>query len=316
MKAVELICTLPLIAVGILGLLNPLIVIAAVVLALIPWIIRFSVDDKLTRHTFVTGALLLLTISAFISMWGTYDITMSGPMLFTLLGSINLFFAIANTTFSARHIARGLVIVAGLVALYFVGQYAHFNYHTETGQLARLGRMTGSLLPNIVFFVPHPNAVAGFLAGTLLLSLALTWQENSLKRLIWALITVVIAYGLLITQSRGAWVGLAVAISIWVLLLIPNPTARLLVAGLGVAAILLGGYAVLRLPLTTQQIPLLASASETAGSRFALYRNSAYLLGDYLFTGIGLGDVFGIVYSRDQLLIGVSYLAYHHDILL
>ena len=99
-------------------------------------------------------------------------------MLLTLLGSVGLFFAIVNTFFLSQRVAGGLVVITGLVAFYFIGQYRYFDYHNEMGQLAELGRMTSGLLPNFVLFVPHPNAVAGFLEGVVLLSLVLTGRAR------------------------------------------------------------------------------------------------------------------------------------------
>ena len=312
----ELFWPLPLVAVGVLGALDPLPVGVAIILALIPWGARVLVFGRPTRPTFIAGALLLFVIGAFVSTWASYDPAQSGPLLLTLLGSVSLFFAIANTAVSPRRVAGWLVIVAGLAALYFTGQYAYFDYPTEVGRLADWGRLIGSLFPNIVFFTPHPNAVAGFLEGTFLLSLVFVRQARDRQRLAWGLVSFFIAYGLLISGSRGSWAGLVVALGIWGLLLLPNRTSRLVAGGLSLAAVALGIFFAARLSLPGIQAPVLAPVLDTAGSRFALYRNSLYLWGDYPFTGIGLGDVFAHVYSQYQLLISVPYLTYTHNLVL
>lgn len=102
--------------------------------------------------------LILFVVSALAGVWVAYDSSLSWPIFLTLLGSIGLFLAIANSLISPRLTAQGLITLAGLVALYFVGQYAHFDYQDEVVSLARLGQTTGSLLPNLVFFTPQPNA--------------------------------------------------------------------------------------------------------------------------------------------------------------
>ena len=62
------------------------------------------------------------------------------------------------------------------------------------------------------------------------------------------------------------------------------------------------------------RFPAISSVLGTAENRLTLYRNSLYLAGDYLFTGIGLGETFGLVYSRYALLIFVPFLTYSHNL--
>jgi tetratricopeptide (TPR) repeat protein len=110
--------------------------------------------------------------------------------------------------------------------------------------------------------------------------------------------------------------GLAVALLLGVLLHIPGKKKRLAVVGMVLAVGLIALYVITRLSPSSRAIPALGSALQTANSRFVLYRNSLYLLGDYPFTGIGLGDTFAMVYSRYQLLIPVPFLTYSHNLFL
>jgi hypothetical protein len=284
-----------LIAVGVLRILDPLPVGIAATLALLPWAVRWFTFGELTRHAFISGALVLLIISAFIGVGVSYDPTLSWPLLLTLLGSVSLFFAIVNATLSPRWIMGGLVLIASLLALYFVGQYGYFYYPNETGRLATLGRLTGSLLPNLVIFTPHPNAVAGFLESVWLLSLILTWRAYEGERVIWGLGAAILSYGLLISGSRGAWLSLLVAIGIWALLLIPRRSLRLAIGGVGLVVAALSLYALFQIASTHSQVPILSSALNTTHSRLILYRNSLYLWSDYPFTGSGLGDTFALI---------------------
>jgi putative inorganic carbon (HCO3(-)) transporter len=311
----ELIWPFPLIGIGVLGILDPLMVGVAIVLALIPWLARLLVFGRPTRPAFVGGAMGLLVAGALIGMWAAYDAALSWPMLLTLLGSVSLFFAIVNSATSPWQVGSGLVIVASLLALYFVAQYGYLDYQEEGGRLARLARRTGSLMPNLALFTPQSNAVAGFLEGPFLLCLALIWRTRGGRRLAWGLAAVVIAYGLLISGSRGSWVGLIVAMVMGALLLVPSRTLRLTGAGLSTVGGLLAIYLAVRLA-SDRQVSVITSALKTLGTRFILYRNSLHLLGDYAFTGIGPGDTFAMIYSRYQLLIQVPFLTYAHNLLL
>jgi O-antigen ligase len=260
--------------------------------------------------------LLLLLLSALISVWAAYDPLLSWPLLFALLVGVSLFFAINWPIASPKIVAKGLVITGGLAAFYFVGQYAHFDYWTEQGRLAALGRMTGSLLPNFVFFTPHPNAVATFLEGVFLLNLVLIWRARGLARWGWASAAILIIYAILISGSRGAWLGLGLTLVIGASLLLPNPTWRLGLMSMMIGAGLLGICSLVYVASSSQQLPILESMLATWQSRLILYRNVYHLIGDYPFTGIGLGNTFAMVYSRYQLLIPWAFLTYAHNIFL
>jgi len=316
MGALELIWPILLLVLGILQLLNPILIGLAVTMAIVPWVMRLVVLRYLTPPTFVGGAMTLFVLGGVVGTWVAYDPVLSWPTLLTLLGSVSLFFAMANAGFSRRGMAGGLVVISSLAAFYFVGQYGHFELPEEVGRLARLGRLTGSLLPDFVFYTPHPNAMAGFLEGTFWLSLVLIWRARGGERIIWGISSVLLAYGLLISGSRGSWLGLAVSLAIGLLLSIPNRKLRLTAAGLGGLFVMLSVLAITRLIATGQQGAIISSALYAADGRLRLYRNSLYLLSDYPFSGIGLGETFAMVYSRYQLLIQVPFLTYPHNLLL
>lgn len=312
----ELLWPFPLIGLGVFKVEEPILIVLALALAGLPWLTRWLVLGQLTRRASIGGALALLVISAPVGVWASYNPALSWPLLLTLLGSVSLFFAIVNTTVSPHRIAGGLVIAAVLLAFYFVGQYGYFTYPDEVGRLANLGRLTGSILPPFVFFTPHPNAAAGFLESTLLLSLVLTWQARGGKRIAWGLAVILIVYGLIISGSRGAWLGLGVAFGLGGLLLIRNRTFQGIIVSVTLTAVVLGTYLLTQTAFSRSSLPGLSSVLETAQSRLILYRNSLYLWSDYPFTGIGLGDTFALVYSRYQLLIPVPFLTYSHNLFL
>jgi O-antigen ligase len=246
-----------------------------------------------------------------------YDRPLTWPILMVLLGSVTIFLLIATAPIEPRFIARGLVLAGGLLALYFIGQFGHFGFQEATGIFGRLGQLTGSLLPRLGRFAPHPNAVAGFLEGVWLVNFALIWRERHAKPWIWGLTAAIMAYALLISGSRGAWVGLAVALGIWLLLHFRNRVSPAVQAGVGLAiGVLLGFYLVSYFVLPGQNSLFLNSIFTNADTRYSLYQNSLSLIRDYPFTGIGPGGTFAMVYSRYQLFHHVPYLYYAHNIFL
>lgn len=305
---------LPLIAAGVLGVHTPLALVAAAALALMPRLVRLAYLGRVTQPTAVGGALMLLVAGALVGKWVSYDPALSRPALLTLLGSVGMFFAIVNTTTPLQRTGGALVVAATLIALYFVGLYSHFDYAGESGLTAQLGQITGSLLPDWAFFTPHPNAVAGFLEGALLLGIALTGEARGIRRAAWGLATATLAYALLVSGSRGAWMGTAIAVGAWALLLVPHRPLRWCLAAVGVVGLFLVIY--LLASGIASRLAILDPLWETVGSRAVLYRNSLYLLRDYPLTGAGLGDAFSMVYSRYQLLIPYAFLTYPHNLFL
>lgn len=312
----ELLWPLPLIGLGIFQVAEPILVALALLLAGLPWVARWLASGRLTRRAVIGGALALLAVSTLVGVWASYNPALSWPLMVTLLGSISLFFAVVNTSVSLRQVAGGLVVAAALLAFYFIGQYGYFNYPDEAGLLAKPARFISSLLPELVFFTPYLNAAAGFLESTLLLSLVLAWQSRGGKRAAWSVAATLILYGLIISASRGAWLGLVVVFGLWGLLLIRHRILRGMIAGIGLVAVGIGTYLLIHMILGGSSLPGLSSTLETVQGRMILYRNSLYLWSDYPFTGIGLGDTFAMVYSRYQLLIQVPFLTYSFNLFL
>lgn len=322
--ALEMLWPWPLLATGLFGVTGPVINLMVVGLALLPWPARWLVYGRWSRTTVLSGPLWLLAFSGLLSTVVAYDPALSWPMLLTLLGSISLFFGIVNTNVAGRRIAGGLVVVAVMVALYFVGQYGYLEYPAETGRLARLGRMTGQFLPDVAVLTPHPNAVAGFLAGVCWLSLFLFWSAwvtrsspgAGIALIVWGSGAALLGYGLLITNSRGAWAALLVTLGIWGFLALPDRTWRRWAGVIGLAVAVLGLLVAAYFWPELARRPHFSALAWTFHSRMVLYRNSLNLIPDYLFTGIGLGEVFALVYSRYQLLIPVPFLYYAHQLFL
>ncbi|MFQ5577050.1 MAG: O-antigen ligase family protein [Anaerolineae bacterium] len=268
-------------------------------------------------ETAIGGALALFVLGGAVGVWASYDRALSWPTFFTLAGSIGLCLVVARLSGGVRWAAQGLVVAAGLLALYFVGQYGHLDYQAETGLPAQLGRFTGAALPAWTPFKPHPNAVATFLEGALLVGVVIARRGRGGTRLAWGAATALIGYALFVSDSRGAWVGIGVAALGWLWLRFPGRGRQGFGAAAGVTVgVAAGAMVVWSLAGPGEQIPLLSSIFNTANSRFVLYRNSLYLLRDYPFTGLGLGSAFAMVYSRYQLLINVPYLYYAHNLFL
>lgn len=233
----------------------------------------------------------------------SYDPALSYPVQIGVLVAVIVYFVLAHGVANwqaAYLLGRGLLLAGTVFSAAVILQYGYQNWGETPRLIERAGEIT-TLLPNLGIALPHPNAVATFVETMIPLGIVLifTTQRRNLTAL-WLVCTLICAYALVLTFSRGAFVGLGVTLVAAGLLLARRWPLR-------VAAVLLLAAGVAGLFLTS-------AGSDWALSRWTLYRNSLFVASDYLYTGIGLGDTFPLIYSRYGLLIQVPQLTYAHNL--
>jgi len=261
--------------------------------------------------------LLLFALSALLGILPAYEASLSLAALIAVLASTGSYFAIsfgARSQAAVRIVASAGMLVASAFALYLITQYGHLGYE-KGGIISQLGQIT-TLLPYLGGFAPQPNAAATFVELAVPLGVALTVSSRkTLQKMVWGICTGIVLYAVFLSVSRGAWLALGLtavlAGAVTVLNRLPRRTATALI-GLGGLALVAGLIAIVA--LGPDRIPLLASTFSRASDRGRLFQNSLQLLGDYPFTGIGLGDTFAMVYSRYALMIYVPFLTYAHNL--
>lgn len=235
----------------------------------------------------------------------SYNPALSVPVQLGVLAGVLVYIILAHGILhwkTAYTLGRLTLLAGAAWAVLLILQYAHQNYGETPAIIQRMGELT-TLLPDLGFFVGHPNAVATFLEVMIPLGVVLTLTSSRwIVKSLWIVCTLFCLYALLLTFSRGALVALAVTALIAGIVLARAWSIRLLAL-----LILLLGVAVMI--FTT-------AGSDWIFTRWVLYRNSLFVASDYVFTGIGLGDTFPMVYSRYGLLIEVPQLTYPHNLLL
>jgi O-antigen ligase len=262
--------------------------------------------------------MLLFALSAYLALTPSYDPSLGQTTLRAVLISIGAYFFVAYATrndFFALGFYGLLVIAGGLFALYFITQFGHQNYPEPPAIIRQIGQLTTfpRRLGNIYI---HPNAAATFLEAILPLAVAVAISgANPLLKAVGIIPALLMLYAIVLTVSRGSWIGLGgvagITLLLAALLYLPR-RAAILTALAGIALVILGGW--LFIAFTSERLSFVTATLSTASSRLTLYRNSLYLAGDYTFTGIGLGDTFALMYSRFSLLIQVPFLTYSHNL--
>lgn len=268
----------------------------------VTWVCHQYLGGRLIPATPLNASILVLLVMTGVSLFSTFDIAFSMGKISGVLLGVLLFWAITRwmTTSDTLKIGTAIFLMAG-AGLAVIGLLGT-NW---IGKFSMLGAII-QRIPRAIRGVPgaeegfQPNAVAGCLVLFVPLQVALlaTDARHGLARKVrirghstWLLVIQVLlllltAGTLLLTQSRGAWVGLVVATVAffsW-----HNWRTRALVA---VAA---GAVVVLAVALGPERLfdlAVIRSGSGMAGnvsSRVELWSRALYGIQDFPFTGMGM----------------------------
>jgi hypothetical protein len=304
-------------------------------LALAPWIARLLMTGQLTRRTSFDLLLLFFLLTAGLGVWAAYDRQTAGAKFWLIVGGVLLFYAFVNAEPLGDARVWILSVFGAGVAVYFLATNDWDAYPAKIGALTRLGQVLQMPLPELPVHRLHPNVAGGIMAMMVPfagLAAIQSWfgpgnvRPGSLQRRLARGFAVgllaLTCFGLLMTTSRGAWLALAVALTLaalwmvsrWLSLgqprrrvwLFPTLLLALLVLGLVVGSTRPGGLVAL-----LEALP----GPNTVTSRADLLRDSLILVRDYLFVGAGLGN-FQMLHSTYVALLHVGFTVHGHNLFL
>ncbi len=289
------------------GVYQPLLWVGLGMMAFL-WLVRWLSQGYLTRRTPLDVSMLFFLLSALASLWPSYDLTLSLPLFLMIVGGVALYYLLVNnctTEQSRRILSAGSLLLGLVVSAYFIIQLGH--------------SITGRIFPEVWAFRLHPNSVATFLEGMIPLALALAISERRLWwRVFYGFCAAAFTSALLMTASQGAWVALALCGIIWLCTRF-HRMGMVFAAIVPLSVLVPGVYLIFNSDASLNSIPFVGTTLVplfARPDRLEVYRNSLYLIRDFPFTGIGLGDVFAMVYSRYALLIRSPFLTYSHNLFL
>ncbi len=294
-------------------ILRPAYAPQALLLALVPWGARWVRRGYLTRITLLDLPLLVFLVAGAVGVWAAYDRGAAWQKFWLIVGGVLLYYAIVNTHFdptngnrthlSVSKWALLFSLLGASLSLYFATQHDYASGVNKFAAISGLGTWVHVHSPALGGDVFHPNVVGGILAVILPLNVALAWHLTDPERasvrpslrlaLLWLSIgtAAVIAFGLVMTESRGAWLALSAATAAW---LIGPVRRRWMRLGDGLAvAVILTAIAILfaRPAYSAEALDRLVGplpAGDTAIDRLPLYRDGRYLLAETVFPGGGL----------------------------
>lgn len=282
------------------------------------------------QRTAYDWPMLLFVVSAAVGLGIAYDRMAAGLKFGLIVGGAALAYWFAHAPERVRLSRWGEVspvqtvlrVLPTLLAIFFLLTNDWGRWDAKLGWLDPLRRWFAAWQPALPAIRLNPNVAGGIIAAFLPMQAAALQEGSRGQRGIWlrSLLLGLSGMGLLMSASRGAWLALAAAaggraswelsgwiagrwaadgekrapIAIWASLLIVSVT-----------------FIALVLALTPWGARLLALQDE----RVEIWRNSRELLGDYPFTGLGLGG-FPMAYSTYVLLVHVEYLPHAHNLFL
>ncbi len=258
-------------------------------LLLLPFLLPVLWLIKAPPITPLNGSLLLLLVAVLLSLAASFDIAYSTSKVLGVVLGVAVFFAVVRVVSSsgALDIAIETYAVAGgaLAAIGVLGT----NWIGKVGALQSLA----ARMPAVIRGVPgqqegfQPNAIAGALLFFIPLQLALAVSGR--RRILAVLLLLFTSGVFLLTQSRNAWLGLAVAMAAWAIWQ-SRGRLRLAVIGIVVVAILGGAAFWVYGNSRLSERVVGGGLSSDVESRVELWSRAIYMIEDFPFTGVGMND--------------------------
>lgn len=276
---------------------------------------------------------LIFFLTALVGVWAAYDQEIAWRRFGMIAGGLVVGIGAAWAGRRGGERALGAISLACAVLAAAIGTYFLLTYgwtttrHIKFSVLQQIGLWVQSHRPGYVSKDLNPNLIAGGLMLALLLGMGgVAWAWTRRYRqiaVIGASALFLALVALVLTAARGAWFAFSVATLTagyleWRTNLARYPSLRrlgdvLLVGGLLVA--LVGFGVALAWPDLEHWLDTLPRG-RTVISRIGFWRNSLIIIGDYPFTGSGLGSTV-MVYSSYVLLLHVGFIDQHvHNLLL
>jgi tetratricopeptide (TPR) repeat protein len=270
--------------------------------------------------------LLLFLLSAVGGVWIAYDKSAAWAKFWFILGGLALYGVLARVPERIRlgkwemPLLRSVLgALPTLVTVYFM---LTNDWSSRIGKVAWLDpvlRWFAAWQPNSPGLQLNSNVVGGVIAALVPLQVLALFESRERNR-VWLRVFLVglSAIGLLLSESRGAWLALAVAVGVWGFWKLFSRLTKqravneqqvrvAWIALLAIASLMV----VLALGLTPWGNRLLGLRSD----RLAVWHNSLDLASDYPFTGLGLGN-FEMAYSSYVLLVHVPHTGHAHNLFL
>lgn len=200
-------------------------------------------------------------------------------------------------------------LIISVLMLSLLGIYQYFFIKVPTAEAWVDVKQFPELATRVYATLENPNVLGEYLGLSIPLVMGLFWASDKFRqKSLLAAVLGVSALCLILTFSRGAWVGLAV--SVFAFALIKEPRILVLILVLALMAPIFLPY----LPsVVTNRIDSIGSLEDSSNAyRITIWIAALRMIKDYWLNGVGLGLVaFSRVY-RDYMIAGASAIHAHN----
>lgn len=281
---------------------DELFLVALILLWVYKWLV-YRKDISFKQTPLDLPVIIYITVMLFLLIVNSPDFIISLEGFRAVIQYILWYFIILQllrTKESAKNICIVIVIVAGILALHGVYQYI-IGVEMPAGWI---DSKEADLRTRVFSILGSPNILGSFM--TLCAPICVSFMffyEKKLKKCIFAVMFIIMAATLVFTFSRGAWIGFAAAIGIYVLL----KDKRLIIP-----AIILGVMVIAFVPSVGNRITYMLSPeyieSSLRGGRLVRWLTGLEILQMYPLFGVGLGHFGGAVAMNNglKMLVGID----------
>lgn len=289
------------------AMLETRLLFAACLVAALFWPLRKLATGAWSRRTPADLPVALLLVGAGISLLVTALPEITIPQVLRLLNGIALFYAIVNWSRTGDRM-QALAAAAVLLGI-ALGAAAFFTVDWIDDKFAFIPSAIYNRIPNLASDAVHPNVLGGALLLFAPLSAAIfLWGDPERRWMRWlgGLALAWMAGVMVLSQSRGALLGLSAAVLALVVLRWRWGWLILLAAGLG------AGWLVSEVG-SHSMADLLFGSGVFGGfrGRVEIWGRGIFMLQDFPFTGIGMG-LFPVVVERIYPFFSPSDVAVLH----
>lgn len=254
-------------------------------LATVPifWLARRIAIGYWSVSTPLDVPLAILLALGVVAVAVSNNLLVSVPLYLQLFGGVALFYGIVNGL-KATQVSRAVWILlalgAGMALLGALG----IRYSGKFLPLPLVARF----LPELDVTLLNPrgftaNIVGGAIAPLVPLAFAWGLTLAGARRIAVLALGVLLMFAVVLTQSRGALLGVVLGLGVLALWRVPRAPILVPIGAAIVAAL------ILLTPLRATAVSMLDDPSSTVNSRVELWERALFVMRDFPFTGIGLG---------------------------
>ena len=250
-------------------------------------------------------------------LWGcinSFDVMSSARQVMVHLSFIVFYFVVINTIRTKKQLLA--LIKVFLASAFLVGVYGVIQNFTGVSSTESWidEEMFTDIKVRVYSFFNNPNVLGEFLVLTIPVAVALIWNKvREEHRTVFGIVLLVMAACMIFTWSRGAWLGMLIAVAIFLAM---SDKRWVFVGALAVISIPIALYLSGSSAIVERILSIGNTADTSTAYRVSIWRASAKILRDFWLPGIGIGsDAYKAVYPI-YALPGADFALHSHNLYL